>query len=435
MLKAIKIRLYPNKEQEGKLSSLLGSYRFVYNQCLVFKKERYEKDKLNTNLSALGHYFHGELRNQYEWLKEQNTKVLKQSIINLERAYSNFFKQGYGFPRFKSKHDEQKARFPQEAVSSKTFNEQSSRLNLTKTINGLKFECSGRDKTYLYKNKEKIKSVTVTKKKCGHFYATILIDGDLMRSVPPTNKVVGIDLGIKSLMVMSDGTSIDNPKWIRSNERLLKKLQRQLSKKVKGSNNRKKAKLRLAKKHEQIKNQKQDFIHNVTSKLIDDNQVIVLEDLNVSGMLKNHKLAKSIQELGLYEMRRQLEYKSLWYGRELIFVDRFFPSSKMCSCCGWKNVDLKLSDREFICRSCGIVKDRDENAAINIESEGMRIREVGQRLPESTLVDLPLVDRELRRSSRSNARMKQEGVSYGQICPSSVGRSQEYVIMHSRRTL
>ena len=181
MLKAIKIRLYPNKIQENKLNSLLGSYRFVYNQCLAYKKQRYESDKLSTNLSDLGHYFHQDLRNEYEWLTEHNTKVLKQSIINLEQAYTDFFKQGKGFPKFKSKHDEQKARFPQEAVASKTFDEENTRLNLTKTINGLKFECSDRDKNYIYTNKEKIKSVTIAKKKCGHYYATILIDGDLLR--------------------------------------------------------------------------------------------------------------------------------------------------------------------------------------------------------------------------------------------------------------
>lgn len=378
MLKAIKIRLYPNKTQEQMLNSLLGSYRFVYNQCLAYKKQRYDSDKTNTNLSDLGKYFHGDLRNEYEWLKEHNTKVLKQSIINLEQAYTNFFKQGKGFPKFKSRHDEQKVRFPQEAVASKTFDEQSSRLNLTKTVRGFKFECSDRDRSYLYKNKVGIKSVTITKKKCGHFYATILIDGGLLRNINPVvnNKTVGIDLGIKSLLTLSDGTIIENPKWIRSNEKQLKKLQKQLSKKQKGSKNRKKAKLKLARKHEQIKNQKTDFLHNITTKIVSENQVIILEDLNVSGMMKNHKLAKSIQELGLYETRRQLEYKSQWYGRELVFIDRFFPSSKTCSCCGWKNNNLKLSDREFICEGCGLVIDRDENAAINIENEGLRLREL-----------------------------------------------------------
>lgn len=377
MLKAIKIRLYPNTSKENTLNSLLGSYRFVYNQCLSFKKERYETNKKNTSLSDLGHHFHQTLRGEYQWLKEHNTKVLKQSIINLEQAYKNFFKQGRGFPKFKSRYDEQKVRFPQEAVSSNTFDKEFSRLNLTKTINGLKFECSDRDKNYLYKNKVGIKSVTISKKKSGSFYATILIDGDLLREVnKPMKANVGVDFGIKSLLTLSDGTSIDNPKWIRNNENKLKRLHRQLSKKVKGSNNRHKAKLKLAKAHEKIKNQKTDYLHNITTKIISENQVIVLEDLNVSGMMKNHKLAKSIQELGLYEMRRQLEYKSEWYGRDLIFVDRFFASSKLCSCCGWKNTNLKLSDREFICEECGLVIDRDENAAINIENEGLRLYEL-----------------------------------------------------------
>jgi putative transposase len=375
MLKSIKIRLYPNKVQENILNSLLGSYRFVYNQCLSFKKKRYETNKENTSLSDLGHHFHQTLRGDYEWLKEHNTKVLKQSIINLEQAYKNFFKQGRGFPKFKSRYDEQKVRFPQEAVSSKTFDEISSRLNLTTTIKGLKFECSDRDKTYLYKNKSGIKSVTIIKNKADNYFASILIDGDLLRVMDvPINASVGIDLGIKTLLTLSNGSDIANPKWIRNNEKQLKHLHRQLSKKQKGSKNRHKAKLKLARKHEQIKNQKTDFLHNITTKLVSENQVICMEDLNVSGMMKNHKLAKAIQELGLGEMRRQIEYKSLWYRRDLVFVDRFFASSKLCSCCGWKNTNLKLSDREFICEECGLVIDRDENAAINIENEGLRLQ-------------------------------------------------------------
>jgi putative transposase len=383
MLKAIKIRLYPNKTQENTLNSLLGSYRFVFNQCLAFKKEKYETEKKNTSLSDLGHHFHQTLRGEYEWLKEHNTKVLKQSIINLEQAYKNFFKQGRGFPRFKSKYDEQKARFPQEAVSSKTFNELTSRLNLTTTIKGIKFECSARDKSYLYKNKSGIKSVTIIKNKAGYYFASILIDGDLLRVMDaPTNESVGIDLGIKTLLTLSNGSDIANPKWIRNNEKQLKHLHRQLSKKHKGSNNRHKAKLKLAKKHENIKNQKLDFLHNLTTKLVSENQVICMEDLNVSGMMRNRKLAKAIQELGLGEMRRQIEYKSQWYGRDLMFVDRFFPSSKTCSDCGWKHPNLKLSDREFCCEGCGLVIDRDLNASINIKNEGMRLLEVRQRLPE-----------------------------------------------------
>jgi putative transposase len=410
MLKAIKVRLYLNNEQRNYINSLLGSYRFVYNQSLAYKKNLYETEKKNTSLSDLGHYFHQDLRNEYDWLKEHNTKVLKQSIINLEVAYKNFFKLHKGFPKFKSKHDEQKARFPQEAVASKTFNEETSRLNLTKTIKGLNFECSKRDKKYLYKNKRGIKSVTIIKTKSGKYFATLLIDGELLRTVKSTNKSVGIDLGIKTLLTFSDGKTIDNPKWIRKNENQLNKLHKQLSKKVKGSSNRNKARLKLAKKHEKIKNQKQDFLHNITTKIINENQVIVLEDLNVSGMMKNHKLAKSIQELGLYEMRRQLEYKSKWYGRELIFVSRWFPSSKTCCECGWKNNNLTLADREFICQECGNVIDRDLNASINIQKEGIRIykEQIGHRLPEFTFVDNPTMDDKEHAPLKSSGWMKQE---------------------------
>ncbi len=306
MLKAIKIRLYPNKTQTTKINSLLGCYRFVYNQCLAFKKNRYEFEKLNTSFYDLGKHFHRHLRNEFEFLKEHNTKVLKQSIINLEVAYKNFFKRkNVGFPKFKSKHSEQRCRFPFEGVSTNTFDELNCRLNLTKTIKGFKFECSNRDKEYLYKNKAYIKSVTIIKTKTDKYFASILVDGELNKIVSKAiSYSIGIDLGIKSLLTLSDGTSIENPKWIRSNEKQLKKLQRQLSKKDKGSKNRNKARLSLAKKHEQIKNRKINFLHNITSKIINENQVIIMEDLNVSGMLKNNKLAKSIQELGLYELRR-----------------------------------------------------------------------------------------------------------------------------------
>ena len=401
-----------NKTQEKQINSLLGSYRFVYNQCLAHKKNLYEIEKKNTSLSDLGHYFHQDLRTEFPWLKEHNTKVLKQSILNLEIAYKNFFKLHKGFPKFKSRHDEQNIRFPQEAISSKTFNEEYSKLNLTTTIKGLKFECSDRDKQYLYKNKQGIKSVTITKTKSGKYFATVLIDGDLLRNVSkPINNIIGIDLGIKTLLSFSNGETIDNPKWIRTNQKQLKKLHKQLSKKVKGSNNRNKARLKLAIKHEKIKNQKQDYLHNITTKIINENQVIVLEDLNVKEMMKNHKLERSIQELGLFELRRQLEYKANWYGRKLIFVSRWFSSSKTCCKCGWKNNNLTLSDREFVCQECGNVIDRDLNASINIENEGIRIynKQIGQRLSEFTLEDNPTMDDRLRNEVlKSSGWLRQE---------------------------
>lgn len=395
MLKAIKIRIYPNNDQENYLNSLLGSYRFVFNQCLSLKKKSYEKDKTNVKFKDLGKFFHNDLRTENEWLKEHNTKVLKQSIINLDQAFNNFFKQpSVGYPKFKSKHDNQSVRFPSEAVSSNTFDEEQSRLNLTKTIKGLKFKCSDRDKNYLYKNKGLIKSVTISKTKIGNFYASILIDGDLLKVMnKPINRSVGIDLGIKDLMVLSTSETFDNPKWIRTNEKKLKKLHKQLSKKQKGSNNRAKAKLKLAKAHETINNKKTNFLHNITTKIICENQTIILEDLNVKGMMQNHKLAKSIQELGLRELIRQLEYKAKWYNRELIFVDRFYPSSKTCSRCGNVKQDLTLKDRTYICSECGLEIDRDYNASLNIRNEGLRI--IGQRLSDLKPLESMSIDSSL----------------------------------------
>lgn len=410
MLKGIKVRLYPNTTQEQQLNSLLGAYRFVYNQTLNLKQTEYKENNKNISYNETSKYFHGEMKTQNPWISEHNTKVLKQSLRDLETSYHNFFKQNKGFPQYKSKHDIQKARFPLEAVAKDTF--KNNKLNLTTKINQLNFSCSDNDKNYLLKNKENIKSVTITKTKTNKYFASILIDRPNKVLNKPINQIIGIDLGIKSLMVMSDGEVIDNPKFIRSNEKQLKRLQKSLSKKQKGSKNRDKAKLKLAIKYEKIKNAKQDYIHKLTSKIISENQVIVLEDLNVSGMMKNHKLAKSVQELGLHEIKRQLEYKSKWYNRDLIFVDRFYPSSKKCSCCGEINKDLKLSDRIFKCKECGFEIDRDLNAALNIENEGLRIykEKIGQRLSELTLVETTTMD-QVSNNSGSMLSMKQEDVS------------------------
>lgn len=369
MLKGIKVRIYPNKDQSSYLSNLLGSCRFVYNQCLAYEKEHNDK----ASLSLFSSYFHNVLRKDNEWLQEHNTKVVKQSIIDLMTAFKNKKEHNRGYPNFKKRSNEQKVRFPLEAISNKTFNSDASRFNLTKTLKDLKFECSDRDRKYLIKHKDNIKSISITKTKTDKYFASFLVDGDLNKEIKDTNKCVGIDLGIKTLAAFSDGTTIENPKWIRKNEKQLKRLHKQLSKKQLKSNNRNKARLKLARKHEKIHNQKLDFLHNLTTKIINENQVIVLEDLNVKGMMKNHKLTKSIQELSLFEFRRQLEYKAKWHNRDLVFVDRFYPSSKTCSACGHINHDLTLKDRDYICPDCGNIIDRDLNASINILNEGLRI--------------------------------------------------------------
>jgi putative transposase len=376
MLRAIKIRLYPNKTQEDYINSLLGSYRFVYNQCLNIKKEKYTEEGKNYGLKDLGNFFHQELtKNQeYSWLQEHNTKVLKQSIINLLDSYKRFFVNGTGFPKFKSKHDtNQSCRFPSEAISKRN-DYLSNRITLTKDIKDIKFKCSDNYKTYLNKHKLNIKSATLSKSKSGKYFLSILVDGDLMR-LPnrPVNDFVGIDLGIKDFIVTSKGETFDNIKIKRNNKNKLAKLHRELSRKEKNSSNRNKAKIKLAKLYEKLNNKKENYLHHVTNQLLNENQVIVMENLNVSGMMKNHNLAKAIQELSLYRFKEILKYKAEWYGNDILEVDRWFPSSKLCSSCGEKNLNLKLNHREWTCTTCNTTHDRDINAAMNILNEGKRI--------------------------------------------------------------
>ena len=393
MLKAVKIRLYPNKTQQSYINQLLGCYRLVYNKCLDRKKTAYMVDKSNYTLTHLGHYLHQELTKDpdYSFLTEHNTKVLKQAILNMLESYKRFFVNGSGFPKFKSKHDnKQSCRFPEEAISGLNDYE-SGKLMLTKQLKDLHFRCSDEYKIYLNKHKTDIKSATLTKTKSGNYFLSILVDGSLNKQIQaPVNDIVGIDLGIKDFIVCSDGKTYDNIKIKRNNEKMLVKLQRQLSKKTNGSKNKNKARIRLAKYQEHLNNIKENYLHRVTNQLINENQVISMELLDVKNMMSNHKLARSIQELSLYRFKSMLIYKANWYDRYVVEVDKWFPSSKLCSVCGYKNVDLTISDREWACPKCGTHHDRDFNASQNIEKEGKRI--IGSRSPEFTLVDNHNID-------------------------------------------
>ncbi len=392
MLKAIKIRLYPNKTQENYISKLLGSYRFVYNQCLALKKNKYLDDKSNLGLKELGFFFHNELtkNEEYTWLNEHNTKVLKQSIMNLMEAYKHFFINGNGFPKFKSKHDNQQScRFPYEAISKRN-NYSTYKLTLTSDLKNIKFACSDKYVNYLVKHKDGIKSATLTKTKTGKYFLSILVDGDLTKELlKPINDIIGVDLGIKTFIVSSDGKSYDNLKLKRNNEKKIAKLHRELSKKQKGSKNKDKARIKLARLYEKLNNKKQEYLHNVTNTLLNENQVIAMEDLNIKGMMQNHHLAKSIQELSLYDFKSKLIYKANWYNRTVIEVGKFFASSKLCNKCGYKNTELTLNDREWLCSNCGTNHDRDINASINIENEGRKIlnNKIPTRCGELTPLD------------------------------------------------
>lgn len=376
MLRAVKIRLYPNKTQEQTLNKVLGCYRFVYNQCLAQKQKAYKADKTNLKVTDLSKWFHGTLLKdeQYAWLKEQNTKVMKQAIRQMDGAYQKFFKQHNGFPKFKSKKDKQSALFPIDAISKRnTF--ETRHISLTTPLKDIKFRCSDLYFSRLQKYNKNIRSATLSKTKSGNFFLSILIemeDTELKR-FEHTNEQVGIDLGVKDFVITSDGEVFENKHFFKKEEKQVKKLQRQLSKKVKGSNNRKKAQVRIAKLFERITNKKDAYIHYATNELLANFDTIFMEDLNVQGMLRNLHLAKAIQEVGFYKFRETLVNKATVNNKQVVFVDRYFPSSKTCSICGYKKRDLKLSDREWTCPNCGTHHDRDINAAVNILLEGQRM--------------------------------------------------------------
>ena len=408
MKRAIKIRLYPNRTQQEQFNKLLGCYRVVYNQCLNRKIESYKNNGTNETLSTLGKFLHHELLkdDNFIWLREQNTKVLKQAVKDMLTAYKNFFERHSGFPKFKSKHDnKQSCRFELGAISKRNVYTDY-RISLA-NIKNVKFRCNKKYAEYLENNKEYICQATLKRLPCGEYYLSILVDGDLMHQVKETDAAVGIDLGVKDFVITSEGEVFDNLHFKKSETNKIKKLQRQLSRKKKGSNNYNKARIKLAKVYKRINDRKQYYLHSVSNSLIDENQVICMEDLNVKGMSKNHNLAESILETNFGEFRRMLEYKARWYNRRIVFVDRFYPSSKTCNHCGCVNKELTLNDRQWVCPQCGRLIERDYNAALNILDEGLRI--IGCSTPESKLVENTTADEPTGNSSlKSSDSVKQE---------------------------
>lgn len=372
-LKGIRAKLYPTVKQQIYLTSLFGCARFVFNKCIDKSKQYYKEEKKSANLKMLGNYFHQELTKDdaNSFILDHNTKVLKQEIINLLESYKHFFVNGFGFPKYKSRKDIQSLRFPLDAISRNTFTGKW-RINLTKKLSGLKFKLSERDRKYIELGKKVIKSIALKRNKDNSYWVSILVShSPIKKSI--NESTVGIDFGIKEFATVSNGIVHKNPRFYLKQEYKLKRLQRILSKKQKGSSNRYKAKLVLAKASGKIRRQRSDYIHNMTTKIINDNQVIIIESLNIKGMLKNHCLAKHIQDASISEAIRQFRYKCDWYGRDLVEVGRFYPSSKTCSKCGNVKKDLTLADRIYKCPKCGLVLDRDLNASINIRNEGIRI--------------------------------------------------------------
>ena len=392
MLYTYKIKLQPTKLQAVLLNKHLGARRRVYNNLLAFRKQEYIKGSSTMNYASMCRWIKSRKDSDCWWLKEVNSQSLQQAAKDLDGAYANFFKGRAMFPTFQSKYGSQSFRVP----ASTRF--AGNRFVIPKFAEGIKY-LSDREIT------EVIRVCTISQSTTGEYFATLVVEKEIP-ALPKTQRAVGIDKGIKQLAVCSDRMVVTNPRSTYKWERRIKLLSRRLSKKKKGSNNRLKAKRKLAKVHTKITNTRKDHIHKATRKIVERSDIIVIEDLNTKGMLRNRKLSKAVADASFGEIKRQLEYKSKWYGKELVKIDRWFPSSKTRANCGWINQSLKLSDRVFKCTQCAYQADRDWNASVNILRQG--INDLVRCGTPSEPVEYPLVDDRVAKLLRSNGTVKQE---------------------------
>ena len=362
MFKAFKYRLYPTVPQAEKINQNIGCARFVYNQLLDERIKVYKETKQKSKKT------YSVLKDEHDFLKKADSRALKNAQAHLNEAYDKFFKEpSAGFPKFKSKH---KCRW------SYTTDNNSDAVRFDG--NRLKLPKIGYVKVVEHRQHEgRILNATISHERSGEYYASVLCEIEPTQVLPVTDKVVGIDLGLHDLLVYSDGAKVEAPKHFKKSEKKLAKIQRAFSRTQKGSNGHEKARLKVARCHQKIKNQRNDFLQKLSTKLIHENQVICLEDLSVKGMEQNKRLAKSVIDASFSKFVSMLEYKAEWYGRKIIKIDRFHPSTQLCSVCGYKNESIKglrgLKVREWICPICGEVHDRDLNASRNILKEGLRI--------------------------------------------------------------
>ena len=377
MLRAYKYRLYPNSEQCIALSKNFGCVRWVYNWALSRKIEAYQKENRSLSIFALSKELPKlKAAEETKWLAEADSQALVMSLRNLDNAFTRFFREKKGFPNFKSKKsNRQSFQIPQRVK----VDFEKRKIILPKI---------GAVRAKLYRKFDgKIKTVTISKTPSGKYFASVLVETDEKPLPKPEIRyetTIGVDLGLTHFAILSSGEKIENPKYLQKSLKRLKFLQRRLSRKKAGSKRRDKARIRVAKLHERITNQRNDFLHKLSIRLIRENQTIALETLNVQGMMQNHRLAQSIGSASWSRFVEFLRYKAEWYGRNIVFVGRFEPSSKLCSVCGFHNSELTLADRTWICPSCQTEHDRDVNAATNIRKFALQSQNLVGRGPSET---------------------------------------------------